>query len=37
MAEQSKLTSIHLFGFIFNEFAHYNVYSSLWIWQYSDI
>ena len=25
MAEQSKLTSIHLFGFILNEFAHYNV------------
>jgi len=31
MAEQSKLTSIHLFGFILNELAHYNVHSDLLI------
>ena len=31
MAEQSKVTSIHLFGFILNEVAYYNVYSNLLI------
>jgi len=29
IAEQSKLTSINLLGFILNEFAHYNDYISL--------
>jgi len=34
IAEQSKLTSIHLFGFILNELAHYNIYSYLILKKY---